>query len=75
MDFVENVEKIRVKLIIIVDSLKPGSKSSLCFFAASKDIWLDSCALQLQVGFRKAIDGATNIRSDAVLGTITDQQR
>ncbi len=75
MYFVENVEKIRVKLIIIVNSLKLRSKSSLCFFAVLKNIWLYSYALHLQIEFRKIIDEVTNIRSDAALETITDQQR
>ena len=72
MYFAENVEEIRVKPIIIVDSLKPGSKSSHRFVAAWKDTLLYLPALNLQVGLRKARNGATDIRSNTALGTITD---
>lgn len=75
MYFVENAEKIRVNPAFIVDSLKPRSENFLCFIIALEGIGLYLSALNLQVEFRIARDGATDIRSNTTSETITDQQR
>jgi hypothetical protein len=62
IQFVENVDKIRTEPVFIVNSLEARSKSSQHSAAAAVVTYLS--AVQLQVGFAKAIEGSPDVCSE-----------